>query len=765
MSKANTFKTPERSGRTLQVDETFTRGINFTKNVLNPGQQRMLFNFRLKDFGRTIGPRRGLVPLEPPSLVATTGGMSDADPHVVYNGVYEDAMGVEHFADIAISFGWSTAHDYFLPHYAWGSRFINSTSRQTLAPIGWSNQATVKAERFQTTIHKLSLIAHLRPIHAIAEGRLYIFVDNKLTRVKVGLDYIQPVEVVPAIPRIAEATTVGFNMLLDQPYVFENHAMGTLQPKGILPYNVAETKLLLSAFTGETIRFKLVYDYVEDTDYRVKWQMRARGSDEWTTLHDYGDAVYAGGDDITLNITPNDNSFILRLYIAEDDGEGGIVQITEETINYPLYEMNNSYLRNIAANNYNLNTAKGMVSYSNLLGLYGVTGAENVLFFSDYKNYSYFPFPHNILTFSEKISVVVPYLNSLVVITDSAVYLVTGGPFPAQMRIDTIQANLGITGFDKYSFHTYKNLLYFRHAGRYYVMQPNVLTDRVDDLQVKTMDDSIAELLDNFGPYLRTELLPKVYGIEPDTLVLRDNRTFVDDNKIKLLFKCSTVQYSNFFIDVILCLDLTTGGWTIECYQANRATIPFKSSLVNSIQFYSSYVEAPNNRYLEVYSYSETSFEDQLTLMGPKLIFNYQYLDSGSRNQNLHYLKRYREIQYQITNSQGHPLEFYSEFFIDGKNRQGYKEYSVVQDTDPESPNYGEITYTPTIEPTFNVVGETALGVWQLDAGAFPKLDKVKARFKVSGKGRYPALELISFNEKDYELVSYGWVYRIQTAR
>jgi hypothetical protein len=57
------------------------------------------------------------------------------------------------------------------------------------------------------------------------------------------------------------------------------------------------------------------------------------------------------------------------------------------------------------------------------------------------------------------------------------------------------------------------------------------------------------------------------------------------------------------------------------------------------------------------------------------------------------------------------------------------------------------------------------LDIWELDSSYFPELDKVKARFKISGKGRYPRMRLISLNDKDYELISYGWVFRTQSAR
>jgi hypothetical protein len=744
MAKANRFNDrSSRSSRNLQVDETFERGIFYTKNVLGKGTNRFLLNYRLKDNGAIIGPRKGFKQAQTP--IAVSNHTSQTEPHIAYHGVYDDVDGIEYFGDIVISLGTKGA-DTYNGTYAWGA--LNRGQGADYEALSASGLGTFRGEKFSNVeMHDFAPTDILKPVYSIVRGRLFVIMDGDITRLRVSTTDITAEPITPQTLSIAESTSKGFNLLLDNPYTFDNQEAGALDLEGIIPYNTTETAIRLSANHGETIRFMLNYKYDQGAIYRVKWEYKQFDAEAWNVLQEYVDSSsYTGGDDIHRDITPKDDVFMLRVSMGVESGTG-IDPATEEMILYPKYEMNDAYLRNIANQNYDLHTAKGMFGYNEMLGLYGVAGAENTLFFSEYHNFGYFPFPHYSIELDEQIS---------------------GGPLPINMTTATIQQNLSIGGFDKTTIQAYKTLIYFKNADRYYLIQPNMMTDRIDDLQIKELDTPIKDLLNNLKEVIEKDVLDDTYNLvlTADTELL-DYTNYVDNDVFRIIYKCKAYPKDQdpIIIDFVLSFDLAVGAWVTEVYETNKTTLPLSTAKTNTALLFNSYYSS-GNTYLQVLQQTSDNFSDNFTLNNAeRTIKNYQMIDSGARNHNAYYLKRYREIQFQINNRQGEPLEFNSEFLIDGRTRQTYASYEVQHDDDPASPNYGTITYVRSYNTTFEVGGETLLDIWELDSSYFPELDKVKARFKISGKGRYPRMRLVSLNEKDYELISYGWVFRTQSAR
>lgn len=751
-----------RSARTLQVDETFEKGMFYTKNVLPKGANRLLINFRLKDNGAIIGPRKGLQQAQTPIEVSTH--TSQTEPHIAYRGVYEDSAGLETFGDIVISLGVLSGATYD-GTYAWG--VLDKGSGFTALTA--TGLGSFRGELFENVqLHDFDPTNITKPVYAVVQGRLFVIMDGALTRLKITETTVTAEAVTPQTLTIAESTAKGFNLLLDNPYTFDNQQAGVLDLEGIVPYNTAETTIRLSANHGETIRFILNYKYDTGAIYRVKWEYKQFDADTWEVLQEYADsASYTAGDQIYRDIVPEDDVFMLRVSAGIESGTD-IDPASESVILYPKYVMNDAYLRNITSRNYDLNTATGMIAHEGLLGLYGVDGAENTIFFSEYQNFGYFPFPHYAMELDEEIVTVKKYLNYLLVITTNSVHIISGGPLPVNMQIATVQQNLSIGGFDKTAFQTYKTLVYFKNADRYYIMQPNIMTDRIDDLQVKELDPPVRDLLDNLKEVIENDILDNMYNeIITGTTELLDYTAYIDNGIVRNVYKCKVYMQDKdpTILDLVLAFDASVGAWLCEVYQTNETTLTLSTSKTTSARIFNTYY-SEGKTYLQVLKSSNKDFKDDFTLnTSARYLQNYQMIDSGARNHDAYYLKRYREIQFQINNRQGEPLQFNSEFLIDGRTRQTYTEYSVEHDDDPASPTYGTITYVRSFNTTFNVGGETMLDIWELDSSYFPELDKVKARFKISGKGRYPRMRLISLNDKDYELISYGWVFRTQSAR
>lgn len=169
------------------------------------------------------------------------------------------------------------------------------------------------------------------------------------------------------------------------------------------------------------------------------------------------------------------------------------------------------------------------------------------------------------------------------------------------------------------------------------------------------------------------------------------------------------------------------------------------------------------------------SFRQSLVKIQERFLFkNWQFVDTGFRDDLIERNKRYRELQFQLNNTEGVNLEFGMEFQIDGQPRLGFYNYETEHVIDENDPNYGllYVQGTPYMELPLQYLGtpnETYLGSgsnsWLLNQSLFPDMTLWKIRAPVSGKGAAPRLRLLSRNEHRFELMSINWVYRVMNAR
>lgn len=139
---------------------------------------------------------------------------------------------------------------------------------------------------------------------------------------------------------------------------------------------------------------------------------------------------------------------------------------------------------------------------------------------------------------------------------------------------------------------------------------------------------------------------------------------------------------------------------------------------------------------------------------------NYQFLDTGYREDNLHMKKRYREIQLQLNNLDKKNLDFGLDCILDGAVRKLLYKYDVTQIIDEFNPEYG-IAYIDTVPFMEVALDDIDLSnQWTIDQGLYPDITLWKMRVAVSGKGSAPRLKLYSRNDKRFELLSINWVSR-----
>jgi hypothetical protein len=149
-------------------------------------------------------------------------------------------------------------------------------------------------------------------------------------------------------------------------------------------------------------------------------------------------------------------------------------------------------------------------------------------------------------------------------------------------------------------------------------------------------------------------------------------------------------------------------------------------------------------------------------------LFNYQLISTGNRNHYREHKKRFREIQFLINSVSQEALKFYTDFVLDDDKRREFYDYTVTHVTDKDDVNYGLIYVERNLKDELLVADSTAVipeDGWTLDFTKFPDITLSKVRFKVSGKGYYGSVSILSTNQTAYELAGISWVYRKMNAR
>lgn len=391
---------------------------------------------------------------------------------------------------------------------------------------------------------------------------------------------------------ISEATSVGFNMLADNPYVFENTSGLALSADGILPYKSAsERQIMLSANIGEPIYFVVVYTYKASEKYKAKWEYAPYGSSEYTVLKDY-DTEYTNGSEIGLLVKPEHEKFTLRVTITPLNGSD-LDQPRSKVATYPVYQVGNTYLKDISSFKYNLHDSNGMGSFNNMLLLWGVNGAETTLFFSDIEDPSYFPFPNNIHVFNDKVLGIQNYKGALLVFTESSIYLMEGTT-PLNMTVTPIYQGMSFTKEDMYSVQIIKDMIFVQSGDIFYMLSPNSYTGSISNVKLNIISTPVKELIndfDSFVKFLGTNVFNWDIEFDRDTVIKQyDFFNYIQNNSIRNVYRFAVYkdeeELKRYQIDIILVYNTDTKVWTIE-----TANFPFNEISTFSGSLYTTYAQ------------------------------------------------------------------------------------------------------------------------------------------------------------------------------
>lgn len=638
------------------------------------------------------------------------------------------------------------------------------------------------------------------------------------------VESVDPVQLTPT-----EAVTYGYNMLLgENAYNFVNNAhAGAIELTGILPYSGPTSTTLVMTPKPETpVTLRCFFNAEVNGKYRFTWEWRNVTDEDWTLLSKSVDKETdyiivrkeEGSDEVILldsegteypylqweGFTAPTSDIMIRVQaynIEEGVNEAGTFNDVEQAmivgLNFAQGANSNS---NLQPETYDLTTATGMTYWKNRLVLWGVPKDPTILFLSNVNEPACFSYPNDIDIFDEPIVYAVPFLDTLLVFTTSKVVQLTLSEDGNSWNSQVIQAHLNISPWDKHLIQTVKNMIFFK-SGNYYFMIVPKAQSLTGELALAPVSNALVDFFNHFNKNVE-ELLFDVYAYE-GAFELVNYYNFLDYDDMHNVYVFEFDESSYLHLDVMYNTNERT--WRLYTYEAPQMLYPYKqdatqtgqlasTSIARSdygpariVQLYAFNKNIVKDFYIPSYLYLHYSNDelDEEQLITDVSIFmeqddtimtfdNWQFLDTGYVADEVHYYKRYRELQLMLNNLDGASLYYGMDFIIDGQKRVAYTQYETEQVLDEHNPNYGLMYLQPVQVMNLPVEGieasnETILGygnnVWTLDQSLFPEIAIWRIRTPISGKGAAPRLRLLSKNNSRFELSSVNWIYRYMNMR
>ena len=806
---SHNYKTYKRNERKATTEQVFAYGMKYSDSPLPPGHCKLLINMVPKDRGRCARPRGGWkvlgsvaveshgseVPLLQQPYLHHSGTSFITDPithqtRLIRYSLAVDASRTSRNPDyVNLSNVWLMVDpDTPLP-------VVGEEHQSIIIPDG--NIQPIKQQRHHPMTHMHNMrVEQISPsgVYGIIEGNTYLLTPTGLGRMHLYYEqfagqwepYYKIMPVTPLSIMPLQAVNYGYNMLLDNPYHFENTPGPDFRGQGILPYDPQTNQLLMSADVGKPIRFKLIYQYKQNTDYRIKWQIQELGSSNLITIQEANKSpTYKNGQEIYIDYTPPYKRFSLIATTYESHNLNEPIRVTILS----AYTLSDGVNRDKAvAKNFDLKTAQQMCSWKNQLVLWGVTGADMSIFISEVNDPTYFPFPHNMVSFSSRVLKAFPYQDDLIVITENSIELVKLEE--VGFSTVTVQSNLHLTESDIIAMYGIRNLVCFKDSKYYFMIVPDA-KNKEGLLQIAPISENITYLLDDFETQIKNILFAS-YGLgarfkckyDDITIELFDYTSIPDSSRLRHVYKLKITipNVDILYVDFHLVYDTIFRTWHIEIVQSTKANIHLYQSIATGHSYFLviNHVTSESNwttRNIQIIQIDETSTSDEFSLDNhqTRYLNNIQVLDTGKRNINGNIKKRMRSIILEINNVDAKEIQLHHLAVLDDQYRSSILSYNIYHETDPNSPAYGHIyieqdikdpgaTILPDVIQTFytahKIYGETILDFLSLGNSQFPEQTVLKLHLATSGKGYYPRLIFITQNSHMYELNQITWVYR-----
>lgn len=782
----NTFKKYQREPRTQLTEELFSSGMSFTTAPLPEKYVKELVNYDIKGNGEVLTPRPGF------NAVATTNttvniAYSDTRSIIAGQVCNDNDMGA--VAQIILC---DTERDVTLDSYMTQgyltlvtvksdhTSVANELPKHTTLVSQSGVRVNVKYPGL-TQIHGmraeptkgLGTIA-LMPTGTFAfnnsyytfgldnhEGETYLYhtVLNKSNNAVDQLYYAEKIKAKRLTPK--EAVMWGYNMLATNPYEFTcDTSAGAITLLGILPYD-DNGKLIMTPRANQTLNLRCYYAAPANAHYKVVWEYKEVIASVWNEIQSSEIDIATTPTPFTAKFSSPVSQVMVRLSCYKKV-ENAWLPEQVMTVGFNFSKDDYGSTANVENKIYNIKDSTGMTYWKNRLIVYGVKADPSILFMSEVNDPSYFPYPNGVDLFDEPILYATPFLDNLLVFTATKLYMLVLGQDGLTWTKKLIQTNLKISEWDIHLIQVVKNMVFFK-SGNYYFMVVPRLNSLTGELTIAPISTNILGLLDNFKQNVENTL--EILYNYSDGIKLLHYYNYLDYEDIHnvYVFQAKDGRIFNY----TLLYNSISRHWRIYINESGSIVHPLTQDATQKGVLMSLFKNSSNALSIQFHKYTLDVLKDSYVGQTSAVFRNYQYLDTGYKDHNSDYKKRYRELQFKLNNTSAKQLRFFTEFLIDGELRKGFTKYTPVHNVDKTSPNYGELTLErefldPSILPSATILAENKkdTNCWVLDSSLFPEAILWKIRIPVSGKGYAPRIRLVSFNEENYELLNVSWVFR-----
>lgn len=783
MAVTGGFKTYERDVRYQTTQSAFVSGMYYTNMPVPEGAAKVLVNCDVSLDGASIKPRKGLQTVKA-AFNADNNLLVTSKPEVVASkACYQNN---KEFVQVIVKIAIPGSEEYRIAVYT-----IDNTASDTFDAVykeaHYYKQNNIITNNSPTgvfsptapeyAIHGIPCVNRTHHVGCFINDQYFFF--DKSSGNLVYTQYNPETEqydmclLEPQATPYAKAQQLGFNMLLKNPYTYEDTfvvASNTISFNSINVFDdaactiPAQTELIenqtyyyrVSYSGGGTLQ--LVFDWA--TPDNMVWQKL--GEQSITISEDTVPKIVipfrAPADKAILRCTANRTG------------------TTTEPVDiiWFSFEYKQNYTKGFKdLTNFSLDTSTTMTYWQNRLVVAGVKEDKSYLFTSSPELFEYFPFPNNADYLEEPIIAIEAFLDDLLVFTKSKLYLYTLDPTIGLTR-KCIQNNLNVKEEEAHLIKIVKNMAYFK-SGEYYYMVVPKLNSTTGDLTIAPIYRYMKEFFDDFHSAVQN-ILQEQYAITK-VLPLYNVYNYLDYEAVHNVYMFRVKD--GLYINVDLLYNTVKRTWSVYTYESvaplhvykqdatqpgrklclsyletqvlNNVGTSFKS--YNSIIQFVDWVSACVDKHLD------NIITKDAVLLKDAQYNNKQFIDTGAIDINSNYKKRFREIQFRVRNDAGQDLNFNTTFFIDGEPTTPAYEYVPIIDN-----NTGTLTLdkvlTSVLPANTALPSITKLGAWQLSKSVFSGRDIIKIRVPVSGKGYNSQIKINCDSLTDYTLLDVTNVYR-----
>lgn len=496
-----TYKYRARNPRMTATLSAFARGMYLTEQNLPDAYVKVMANYDIDNTGTNIKPKQGrrLFQTIPLSSTYSFSTPSIMDYVYLYKEAADDIIDT---VDVALDTQCAgLVYNYTTNQF----EKISNTTDSGIAG-GILNDAYAFDKRIINAKFDVYTVSNneLYTINQGAEDNAHAIARKALRKnesnnpdIKTPY-FISDIDIDVRTLNAQEAASNGYNLLLDNPYTFNDVQAGTLNVLGLSIFAQENpqtySKPIISPNSGQVVDMQVNYQYAPNTTvhYTVQIADATRLIPSWESITEA--TVSAGSAWTVSGIIMRYPQTLIRVeaWTANDQSDKVAFDKSIECDVKAAQKLQDQFAKP------DFRTTKSMCSWFSYLGLYNVEGYEDTIFFSNIEDPGYFPFPNNTLQFDNKVLAVHNYLDFLLVVTVDSIFLVTIGSNIMSSTQKRIMSNIFIPEVDAKNLVVLNQQIFFKTADQFYVLKPNKYTSDATDLKNYVISTAIDNLTKKF---------------------------------------------------------------------------------------------------------------------------------------------------------------------------------------------------------------------------------------------------------------------------